>query len=319
MRKGAVTAAVLSGAILCLGGGLLWARWKAGRVKPPPLHATLEELRRIDPRLVIAREEGRLDAVVSRPRALAAGPDGVVYVAGEAELVRLGADGAPAARRPLPGPASALAADRDGTVYLAFRDHVEVLDPRGETKAVWERPDPAAWITSIAVGGESVYVADFGRRTVLRYDRAGRLQGAIRPPDGGFLIPSPWFDVAADREGNLWVAHTGSHRLERYRPDGTRVSSWGEKSARIEGFSGCCNPAHFAIRPDGSFVTSEKGLVRIKLHGAGGDFLGVVAGPGDFAGTEAAPEVAADGDGRILVLDPAAGRIRIYGVVRTAR
>lgn len=317
--KGWGVAAVLAGAILCLGGGLLWARWRAGRPKPPPLRGTMEELRRIDSHLVIAREAGRIDTGLTRPHGLAAGHDGRLYVAGESELSILGSDGTPVVRRPLPGPGLCLAVDADSTVYLGMRDHIEVFDPKGGQKASWDRPAPETWITSIAVSGESVFVADFGRRRVLRYDPSGRLLGEIRPPEGGFLIPSPYFDVAVDPGGILWVAHTGKHKLEQYRLDGTPVSSWGMKSARIEGFSGCCNPSHFAIRPDGTFVTVEKGLVRVKLHRPGGEFLGVVAGPGEFPREATGLDVASDNKGRILILDPSAEKIRVYFVERPSR
>lgn len=305
-------AAALAGALLCLGGGLLWTLWKTDRDKSPPLRETLEELRRIDPRLVIGREVGRISTGLTRPHGLAAGPGGRLYVSGESELAVLGSDGLPLVRRPLAGPGLCLAVDASPALYLGMGDHIEVFDPQGDRKASWDRPDPQTWITSIAVSGKAVFAADFGHRRVLRYDPSGRLLGEIRPPEGGFLIPSPYFDVAVDAEGHLWVAHTGKHQLERYRPDGTALSSWGMKSARIEGFSGCCNPSHFAIRPDGTFVTVEKGLVRIKLHRPDGAILGVVAGPGEFRDGAVGLDVAVDAEGRILVLDPAGAEVRVY-------
>lgn len=317
--KGWGIGAAVAGAVLCLGGGFLWSRWKVGQARPSPLRRTMEELRRIDPRLMIAREAGQIDTGLARPHGLAAGPGGFLYVTGDSEFALLGPEGTPVVRRPLSEPGLCLAVDADSTLYLGMRDHIEVFDSQGTRKASWDHPGPEAWITSIAVSREAVFAADFGRRRVLRYDPSGRLLGEIRPPEGGFLIPSPYFDVAVDPWGTLWVAHTGKHKLEQYRLDGTLVSSWGVSSARIEGFSGCCNPSHFAIRPDGTFVTVEKGLVRIKLYGPGGEFLGVVAGPETFPERASGLDVAADAEGRILVLDPFSNRIRIYVVVRTPR
>jgi hypothetical protein len=86
----------------------------------------------------------------------------------------------------------------------------------------------------------------------------------------------------------------------------------------VEGFCGCCNPVYFTRRPDGKFVTSEKGLNRIKIYDAKGKFEGVVAGPEtlvkdlDLAKKACADcqvgfgfDVACDSTGRVLALDPA--------------
>ena len=102
----------------------------------------------------------------------------------------------------------------------------------------------------------------------------------------------------------------------------------------VEGFCGCCNPVYFARRPDGKFVTSEKGLNRIKIYDAKGKFEGVVAGPEQLVkDRELAAkacvnckvgfgfDVACDARGRVLALDPVARTIRVFtpkaGGVRT--
>ena len=90
------------------------------------------------------------------------------------------------------------------------------------------------------------------------------------------------------------------------------ASSWGTPSYALEGFSGCCNPAHLAVLPDGRFVTSEKGLARVKVYDDQGRFETAVVAP-DQLDTEAGPcDVAVDGTGRILVLDPGRGVVRIF-------
>jgi hypothetical protein len=316
-------APALIGLLVCAGIVLVWSPWKGQHDGPSPLREELEALRTIDPRLVIAAESGRFPTGIAKVTALAVGPSDRLYVAGDQALVILESDGRPVARHPLPAPATALAVDVDNTIHLALRDHIEVFDAEGKKKASWDPPDPSAWITSIAISAEALYAADFGRRIVLRYDRAGKLLARIGVKDPGksgtgFLIPSPYFDVAVDPSGALWVADTARHRLGNFRADGSLASSWGSESARIEGFSSCCNPSHFAIRRDGSFVTAEKGLVRIKIHGPGGNLLGVVAGPKDFPEGTVGLDVAVDSKGRILVLDPSTSTVRVY-VETTAR
>jgi hypothetical protein len=77
------------------------------------------------------------------------------------------------------------------------------------------------------------------------------------------------------------------------------------------------------VFPDGSFVTCEKGLPRVKLYDAHGEFTGLVAGPEAFpeylktanAGsldTHHAGIYAALGtNGRVLVLDAVGGTVRV--------
>jgi hypothetical protein len=316
-KKGTWLAPALIGLLVCAGIVLVWSPWKGRRDGPSPLRKELEDLRTIDPRLVIAAESARFPAGLAQATALAVGPSDRIYAAGDRSLAILESDGRPVARHPLAAPATAAAVDPGGTLYLALKDRIEVLGTDGEKKASWDPPDPATWITSVALAENALYAADFGRRIVLRYDRSGKLLARIGAKDPaksgtGFLIPSPYFDVAVDPSGALWAADTARHRLVSFRADGSVAASWGSESARIEGFSGCCNPSHFAIRRDGSFVTAEKGLVRIKIHGPGGNLLGVVAGPKDFPEDAVGLDVAVDSKGRILVLDPSTSMIRVY-------
>ena len=306
-------AAALAGAVLCLAFGLLLGR----RASRPPSGEAPPEIEDIDPATVVCREAGRLATGLERLRGVAAGPDDRLYVVGDEALVVLGSGGEAVSRVALEEPALCVAAGPDSAIYLGMRNHVEVFDAGGSKKAAWERLGPRAWITSVAVSEDSVFAADFGNRIVLRYDKEGKLLGRIGAKDEakeipGLMIPSPFFDVAVGPSGTLWVANTGRHSLEGYRKDGSPVSSWGASSWKIEGFSGCCNPSHFAIRRDGSFVTAEKGLVRIKIHGPGGGFVGVVAGPADFPAGTVGLDVAVDSKGRILVADPSTSAIRVY-------
>ena len=80
---------------------------------------------------------------------------------------------------------------------------------------------------------------------------------------------------------------------------------------KIEGFSGCCNPAHFAILDDNSFITSEKGMPRIKIYDQHGQFTGIVAPPAAFNGT-LAPDIAVDKQNRLIALDFERQQVRIF-------
>jgi len=115
-----------------------------------------------------------------------------------------------------------------------------------------------------------------------------------------------------DPDGFLWAANTGRHSLENYTLDGDFRSSWGESGMEIQGFSGCCNPSHFVILEDGSFVTSEKGLPRVKLYNRIGDLISVVAPTERFLEGTVGLDLAVDSAQKIYVLDPLQKLVRIF-------
>jgi hypothetical protein len=84
---------------------------------------------------------------------------------------------------------------------------------------------------------------------------------------------------------------------------------------KTEGFSGCCNPAFFTFLSDGRFVTSEKGLVRIKTYKVSGEFEGVVAAPDKFIEDGHAPDIAADSKNNIYAMDFDKKVIRVFNPV----
>jgi hypothetical protein len=210
-----------------------------------------------------------------------------------------------------------------------MKDHVEVLDAEGAHQATWESLDERALLTSIAVGENDVYVANAGGRVVLRYDLQGKLLNRIGDRDDlrhipGFIIPSPFFALAVAPDGLLRVTNPGGHRVEAYTPEGDLEQHWGKAAIDIQGFCGCCNPVAIAILSNGDVVTAEKGIPRVKVYNNEGEFLCVVAGPEMLLPTRAANEetrtehklkvvgLAADGQGRVLILDPGTRSVRVF-------
>jgi len=205
---------------------------------------------------------------------------------------------------------------------------VEVYDDQGKQLASWESLGDDAVLTSIAVSKNDVFVADAGNRIVLRYDTTGKLMNRIGGKDKernipGFVIPSPYFDLAVGRDGLLRAVNPGLHRIEAYTFDGDLEFFWGKFSSGVEGFCGCCNPINFAILEDDSFVTCEKGLARVKIYDPEGAFVGAVAGPEQLGVTAhicATPtqcqsggfDVAVDAQGRIFILDTINNVMKIF-------
>jgi hypothetical protein len=205
----------------------------------------------------------------------------------------------------------------DGNLLLGMMDHVEQWSPSGARMAEWSPADTASLITSIAATPDFVYVADAGKKIVYQYNHKGNLLSRIGEKDPerkipGFIVPSPYFDLGISPSGELWVANPGRYELEKYSSEGNLVKAWGQSSMALEGFAGCCNPTHFAFLPDGSFVTSEKGIVRVKVCYPDGRFHWLVAGPESFEEGTRGLDLAVDNRGCILVLDPYKHLIRIF-------
>ncbi len=277
----------------------------------------VERFTRPHPELVSFAEVAVISTGLEEVHALAAGPDGGIYVGGAHQLLVLDRDGDRLGATELPAASSCLTVSPAGDVYVGLGDHVAVYDAAGVSHATWEPPEPEALLTSVAVTERVVFVADARHRTVWRYGPDGRLRGrieaqALRSEKPAFIIPSPYFDVAIGKDGLLRVAHTGRHRIETYWDDGTLVSAWGQASFEVDGFSGCCNPAHFAVLPDGRFVTSEKGIARVKVYSTFGELQSVIADETTLGEDPSARDVATDPSGRVLVLDPFSRTVHVY-------
>ncbi len=291
----------------------------------------LGKLAAIDPNLIL-HEESRppLGTGFRQSRAVALDSSGRIYVAGDRAIGVFSATGSPEKLIDLSGEPRCVTVADDGKIYVGVGDHVEVLTAEGQPAASWAPLGEEAVLTGIAKHRDDVFVADAGHRIVLHYNAAGTLVGHIgeKNPDKnvpGFVIPSPHFDLAVSRDGLLRVANPGRNRIETYTFEGDFEFSWGERSVKIKGFCGCCNPVNFALLPDGSFVTAEKGLDRVKIYDSDGGFVGVVAGPVQLGKEgqikvcntpeecrEGGLDVAVAPDGRVYVLDVTGNMIRVF-------
>jgi len=294
---------------LIVGGGFYLANSRRTELGKSFAYS-VDEYRQVDPSLIHYVEVDPVFPDLGKLSALTIAPNGQLVVGGERgiDIFPMGEKKQPAPMQSVPrgGTPSCLAVDEDGTIFAGMDDHVEIF-PKGGGKKAWPSPGPKAYLTSIAVDDEFVFVADAGSRCIWRYGREGgeplKIEGEPK-----FYVPSPYFDLDVGTDGSLWVVNPGRHALENYRADGQAISSWESASFRIEGFSGCCNPAHFALMPDGSFLTAEKGLVRVKIHNLDGSLRCVVAAPDPF--DEPVGDLAVDGVGRIFVL--MGNRVRVF-------
>jgi len=290
----------------------------------PSYKLDLKPFTKVDDKDVSFRQTAKYALNVEEPSAMAVADNGTVFVAGKDAVLVLDNAGHETARYAVQSTADAIAAAPDGKLLLGLRDHVQVLDAAGKPLAAWTALGERAYITSIAADDKNVYVADAGNRVVLRYDYGGSVLNEMGQRDPkrefeGFVVPSPYFDVAFDQSGLLWVVNPGRHGLENHRPNGELVSSWYKPGMDLAGFCGCCNPTHIAFRSDGSVVTAEKGINRVKVYAPDNTLAGVVARPDDLPAAadendshSPVKDLAVDRQDRILILVGPTKAILVY-------
>ena len=212
--------------------------------------------------------------------------------------------------------------------FIGTRDRIVITDKKGNVLERWESLGENAWITSIAIDSGLIFIADAGQRIVWCYDLKGNLVRRIgdKNPDKnipGFVVPGPYFDLAMAPDGLLRVANPGNHQIEAYTVKGDREFAWGKFGNRLEDFAACCNPVSFAVLEDGSLITCEKGVARVKVYDTYGKLKGFVADPKQLANVS--PEtgsktekfqrygfdIAAD-EGHVYILDRARNVLRFY-------
>jgi DNA-binding beta-propeller fold protein YncE len=282
-----------------------------------PFEYNIEYFKQSDTELHHYLQSDQISIKMNQPSAIAVGPNDRMYVADDTEILIIDQSSSIHTTINCGAPVRALFVDQSKNLYVAKSAHIEVYDDQGIQKAQWDNLGQKALITSITAAEKYVFVADAGNHIVWKYDKKGQLLGKIGQRNEskdipGFIIPSPFFDVAVDPDGFLWVVNPGRHSLENYTLEGDLRSSWGQASMSMEGFCGCCNPSHISILKDGSFVTSEKGIVRVKVYNRLGNLVSVVAQPSQFIeGTEGL-DLAVDSHDQIYVLDPKKKTIYIF-------
>lgn len=306
------------------------ARPRAGGAPEGDFAYDVSEFEATDPKLLLYQPAGAFDTGFGRVKRLALAPDGGVLVAGDRAVRRFDPAGVQRGEIKLERPPHGLQVTSADEVAIIFGNHFEIWDLAGRQKLRSARLGDDTFLTAIGVLEGTLYLADAGRREILMCDRRtgeviGRFGRRDEPPGApGLVVPSPYLDLAVGA-GRLHVANPGRLRVETYTLDGRYESAWGGPGMAVDRFCGCCNPVYFVRLPDGRFLTSEKGLARINVYGAAGEFQGAVAGPltlvddKDLARRACADcrlgggfDVACGDPARVFVLDPFRKSVRVF-------
>lgn len=287
---------------------------RTGQRGDNPYKLEVDQYYEVDPDMILYKETRQIKLGEVKPGGIAYS-DGKLFILTDSLWRILDLDGNELLSVQLPEMPHVIHVQAE-TVYIGFGSYLAQYYSDGRLIKTWDSPGEKTVITSIATLGEFVFVADAGNRRVLKYDTHGTLLGEFegkREADDahGFVIPSGYFDLAVYQD-ELWVVNPGMHALENYSDEGLLRGYWEKATMKVEGFGGCCNPAQMTIDANGNFITSEKGMVRMKIYKPSGELIGVVAAPDKFKNAFTAPEPVVTESGTIIALDFEQKMIRFF-------
>jgi hypothetical protein len=235
-----------------------------------PYEYNIDDFKEVDADLITYREVRQINIETGEPRAFS-WHQGNLYLLTDAQLQVISPDGREVMKTSTEPNPSAITIASDGTILVAYQNYLVALNPEGEEIARSETLGVESQFTSLAVSDNMVFVANGGKKEVVVFDRQLNQTGSFKGESGvsaihGFILPSLHFHMAINSNDELWVVNPGMHRLQNYAANGRLRGDWGKPAFTLDGFSGCCNPTYFDFISNGNFVTSEKGMVRVKIH-----------------------------------------------------
>lgn len=242
-------------------------------------------------------------------KAVAADEDGFIFAGGDSFIKCFSSDMKEQWNLDIPEKIRALSFSGD-VLYAVSEELIFLISRDGRVTGEWGPYEAGCLFTSISANKDYVAVADAGNKTVFIFRKDGEVISMIGHFGETLLIPSPYFDVYLTEDNILYMAHTGSFRIEKRTIEGKMTAYYGESGNAPEEFCGCCNPAHFTVVPQG-FLTAEKGINRIKILGPEGGFSEFVSSDNDFIASVPLDVASADGK-TIYGANPADGKMYVF-------
>ncbi|MGE0086443.1 MAG: 6-bladed beta-propeller [Desulfococcaceae bacterium] len=128
-------------------------------------------------------------------------------------------------------------------------------------------------------------------------------------------LQQPWYfkwprGVAVDRFGNVYVADTNNHRIQKFGMDGTFITKWGSKGAGAGQFN---RPEGICADPDGNVYVADAANHRVQKFSPDGVFVTTWGSYGSGDGQFRYPNrITADQSGSVYVADYYTDRIQKF-------
>jgi len=168
----------------------------------------------------------------------------------------------------------------------------------------------------------SLYVADSNNHRIQRFDPSGNLMlafgsysGANNTSPAPGTFNEPW-GLAVGPDGNVYVADTWNHRVQKFDPSGKFLIQWGNAGQTDANAGGQSNvfwgPRDVAVGKDGRVYVTDTGNKRIQVFSSEGVFITQFGGAGIQPGQLDEPVgVAIAPDGNLVVDDTWNQRLQI--------
>jgi DNA-binding beta-propeller fold protein YncE len=163
----------------------------------------------------------------------------------------------------------------------------------------------------------SVYVADTGNSRLVKFDQAGKVvatwgsktpDGQTPPAPGTFN--EPW-GVAVDAQGNVFVADTWNHRVQKLDANGKFLSEWSTTGPGNEEPHQLWGPRGIVVSSAGRVYVTDTGNKRVVVFDANGKFLFGFDTSGDGRLDEPVG-IALGPDNNVVVADTWNSRVAVF-------
>ncbi|MBA4385645.1 MAG: hypothetical protein C0410_12980 [Anaerolinea sp.] len=130
---------------------------------------------------------------------------------------------------------------------------------------------------NLVVGKDGIiYIVDSGNSRVVKYNTQGELLttwGTLTPngqtPANPGSFNEPW-GIALDQNGNVLVADTWNHRIQKFDQDGKFLMQWGVPGTAEEGLDRLWGPRGLAVSLDGKVYVTDTGNKRVVVFSSDG-------------------------------------------------
>ncbi len=171
---------------------------------------------------------------------------------------------------------------------------------------------------NIAIGKDgSIYVADSGNSRIVKYNAKGEFEttwgsrtidGQTPPAPGSFA--EPW-GIATDNDGNILVADTWNHRIQKFDSNGNFLIQWGLPGEAKDGLDRLWGPRGVVVSPDGKVFVTDTGNKRVVVFTSEGKPLYEFENEGS-AKLDEPVGIAISSDGKVFIADTWNFRVAVF-------